>query len=43
MRYKKPPKTFLVNEEDAETIDYYNDSDEDMFAEESIVIAANKR
>ena len=32
----------MVNEEDVETIDYNNDSDEDMFTKESIVIAANK-
>ena len=42
MRYKKPPKTFLVDEEDVETIDYNNDSDEDMFAKDRIVIEANK-
>ena len=42
MRYKKPPPTFLVDEADVETTDYNNDSDEDMFAKESIVIAANK-
>ena len=42
MRYKKSPPTFLVDEADVEAIDYNNDSDEDMFAKESIVIAANK-
>ena len=42
MMYKKTPKPFLVNEEDVETIDYNNDSDEDMFAKGSIDIAANK-
>ena len=43
MRYKKPPPTFLVDEADVETTDYNNDFDEDMFAKESIVIAANKK
>ena len=42
MRYKKPRPTFLVDETDLEMIDYNNDSDDDMFAKESIVIAANK-
>ena len=42
MRYKKLPPAFLVDEADVETIDYNNDSDEVMFAKESIVIAANK-
>ena len=42
MKYKKPPSTFLVDEADVETIDYNDDSDEDMFAKGSIVIAANK-
>ena len=42
MRYKKPPPTFLVDEADVERTDYNNNSDEDMFAKESIVIAANK-
>ena len=42
IRYKKPPPTFLVDAADVETTDYSNDSDEDMFAKESIVIAANK-
>ena len=42
MRYKKLPPAFLVNEADVETFDYNNDSDEVMFAKESIVIAANK-
>ena len=42
MRYKKPPPTFLVDETDVETIDYNDDSEEDMFAKESIVIALNK-
>ena len=42
MRYKKPPPTFLVDEADIETIDYNDDSEEDMFAKESIVIVTNK-
>ena len=42
MRYEKPPPSFLVDEADVERTDYNNDSDEDMFAKESIVIAANK-
>ena len=42
MRYKKPPKTFLVNEVDVVTIDYDNDSDEEIFTKDSIFIAANK-
>ena len=42
MRYKKPPPTFLVDEADIETIDYNDDSDEHMFAKESIVIVPNK-
>ena len=42
MRYKKPPPTHLVDEADIETTDYNDGSDEDMFAKESIVIAANK-
>ena len=42
MRYKKPPPTFLVDEADVETIDYNNDSDEDMFTKESVLITANK-
>ena len=37
MTYEK-----TVNEDDVETIDYNNDSDKDMFAKNSIVIAANK-
>ena len=37
MRYKKAPSTFLV-----ETINYNHGSDKDMFAKESIVIAANE-
>ena len=42
MRYKKPPPTHLVDEADIETTDYNDGSDEDMFAKESIAIAANK-
>ena len=42
MRYKKPPPTFFVDKTDLETIDYNNDSDHDMFAKESIVIAVSK-
>ena len=42
VRYQNPPPTFLVDEADIKTIDYIDDSDEDMFAKENIVIAANK-
>ena len=42
MTYKTPPPTFLVDEAGIKTIDYNNGSDEDMFAKENIVIAANK-
>ena len=42
MAYKNPPPTFLVDEVGIKTIDYNNGSDEDMFAKENIVIAANK-
>ena len=38
---KTPKKTYLVNEEDIDTIDY-NEPQEDLFAGESIVNAANK-
>ena len=38
---KKPKKTFLVNEEDLETISYDNPQ-EDLFKSESILNAANK-
>ena len=38
---KKPKKTFLVNEEDLATIDY-TEPQEDFFAGESIINAANK-
>ena len=39
---KRPPKTFLVDEADLETIDYQGDLKEDLFANESILAAANK-
>ena len=38
---KKPKTTFLVNEEDLATIDYI-EPQEDLFAGESIINAANK-
>ena len=38
---KKPKKTYLVNEEDLETINY-DEPQEDLFAGESILAAANK-
>ena len=38
---KRPKKTYLVNEEDIETIDY-TEPKEDLFAGESIANAANK-
>ena len=38
---KRPKKTYLVNEEDLDTIDY-NEPQEDLFQGESIVEAANK-
>ena len=38
---KKPKKTFLVDEEDLETI-VYNEPEEDLFRRESILAAANK-
>ena len=38
---KKPKRTYLVNEEDIDTIDY-NEPQEDLFAGESILNAANK-
>ena len=40
-KMKRPKKTYLVNEEDLETIDY-NEPQEDLFQGESIVKAANK-
>ena len=39
---KKPKKTFLVNEEDLETIVYDPEEQEDLFMGESILAAANK-
>ena len=38
---KRPKKTYLVNEEDIETIDY-NEPQEDLFRGESIIEAANE-
>ena len=38
---KRPKKTYLVNEENIKTIDY-TEPKEDLFADESIVNAANK-
>ena len=40
MRFKKP--TLLVDEADLETIDYNDEPNEDIFANESILAAANK-
>ena len=40
-KMKRPKKTYLVNEEDIETIDYI-EPQEDLFAGESIVNAANR-
>ena len=42
MRLKRPPSTFLLNEADLETIQYNNKPNEDIFANESLVAAANK-
>ena len=39
---KKPKNTFLVNEEDLETIVYDPEEQEDLFMGESILAAANK-
>ena len=39
---KEPKKTFLVNQEDLETIVYDAEEQEDLFAGESILAAANK-
>ena len=39
---KNPKKTFLVNEEDLETIVYDDEPQEDLFKEESVREAANK-
>ena len=38
---KRPKKTYFVNEEDIDTIDY-NKPQEDLFQGESIIEAANK-
>ena len=40
-RMKIPKKTYLIDEEDVETIDY-NEPQEDLFESESIAKAANK-
>ena len=40
-RMKIPKKTYLVNEEDIETIDY-NELQQDLFEGESVVEAVNK-
>ena len=42
MRFKKPPPTFLVDEADLEIIQYNDEPNEDIFANESILVAANK-
>lgn len=43
MRYKKPPPTFLVDEEDIETIDYNDDTSfDDVISNRSSFIAVNK-
>ena len=43
MRYKKPPPTFLVNEEDIETKDYNDDTSIDgVLSNRGAAIAANK-
>ena len=39
---KRPIKTYLVNEEDLETIAYNEEPQEDLFRGESVVEAANK-
>ena len=39
---KRPKRTYLVNEEDIDTIDYNEPLQDDVFAGESIVNAANK-
>ena len=38
---KRPKKTYFINEEDIDTIDY-NEPQEDLFQGESIIEAANK-
>ena len=42
MRLKKSPPTFLVDEAELETIQYNDESNEDTFANESILAAENK-
>ena len=43
MRYKKPPPTFLVDEEDIEAIDYNDDTSiDDVISNRSVAIAANR-
>ena len=43
MRYKKSPLTFLVDEEDIETIDYNDDTSfDDVISNRSSFIAAHK-
>ena len=42
MRQKRPQKTFLVDEEDIETIDYTNEPQEDLFSSESILAKADE-
>ena len=39
---KRPKKTYLVNEEDLEIIDYNDEPQEDLFKRDSIISAANK-
>ena len=39
---KRPKRTFVVDEDDIETIDYNEPLQEDVFAKESILNAANK-
>ena len=39
---KRPKRTYLVNKEDIDTIDYSEPPQEDLFAGESIINAANK-
>ena len=42
MKRPKMKKSYLVNEEDLETIDYNEELQEDLFRGKSIVEAANK-
>ena len=39
---KKPKRTYLVTEEDIDTIEYNDEPQEDLFTGESIINAANK-